>query len=36
MYNPDFILPENLYVFDNSMDWVIVFTHETQDWETEA
>ncbi len=35
MYNPKPILPEDLYVFDNSMTWFVVFTHETTDWETE-
>ena len=32
-YNPDAILPEDLYVFDESMTWLVVFTHETTDWE---
>ena len=36
MYNPKPILPEDLYVFDESMDWLIVFTHETMDWESEV
>jgi len=36
MYNPDFMLPEDLYVFDDSFEWVIVFTHETLDYETES
>ena len=35
MYNPNPILPEDLYVFDSSMSWFVVFTHETNDWETE-
>ena len=35
MYNPNPILPEDLYVFDNSMSWFAVFTHETTDWESE-
>ena len=35
MYNPNPILPEDLYVFDSSMSWFAVFTHETTDWETE-
>ena len=35
MYNPNPILPEDLYVFDSSMSWFVVFTHETTDWETE-
>ena len=34
-YNPNPILPEDLYVFDSSMSWLVVFTHETTDWETE-
>lgn len=34
-YNPNPILPEDLYVFDSSMSWFVVFTHETTDWETE-
>ncbi len=33
MYNPDAVLPEDLYVFDESMTWLVVFTHETTDWE---
>ena len=28
-YLTDAILPEDLYVFDTTLDWVIVFTHET-------
>lgn len=28
-YLDDAILPEDLYVFDTTLDWVIVFTHET-------
>lgn len=35
MYNPDPVLPEDLYVFDFSMKWCVVFTHETTDWESE-
>lgn len=35
MYDPDTILPEDLYVFDSSMEWCVVFTHETTDWESE-
>lgn len=34
MYNPD-ELPEDLYVFDSTMKWCVVFTHETTDWEAE-
>lgn len=36
MYRDDFILPIDLYVFDYSMNWTIVFTHETRDWELES
>ena len=35
MYDPDAILPDDLYVFDSSMNWCVVFTHETTDWESE-
>ena len=35
MYNPDALLPEDLYVFDSSLEWCVVFTHETTDWESE-
>lgn len=35
MYDPDAILPGDLYVFDTSMKWCVVFTHETTDWESE-
>lgn len=36
MYNPEAVLPEDLYVFDLTMEWVISFTHEiTCDWELE-
>ena len=35
MYDPDAILPSDLYVFDASLDWCVVFTHETTDWESE-
>ena len=35
MYDPDAILPSDLYVFDASMEWCVVFTHETTDWESE-
>ena len=34
-YNPCPVLPEELYVFDESMEWCVVFTHETTDWESE-
>lgn len=33
MYNPEAVLPEDLYIFDESMNWLVVFTHETTDWE---
>lgn len=33
MYYPNAVLPEDLYVFDESMTWLVVFTHETTDWE---
>lgn len=35
MYDPDAILPDDLYVFDSSIEWCVVFTHETTDWESE-
>ena len=35
MYDADAFLPEDLYVFDASMKWCVVFTHETTDWESE-
>ena len=35
MYDADAFLPEDLYVFDASMKWCVVFTHETIDWESE-
>ena len=35
MYNPHPVLPADLYVFDFSMKWCVVFTHETTDWESE-
>ncbi len=33
MYDPCPVLPEDLYVFDESMSWLIVFTHETTEWD---
>ena len=36
MYDPDAFLPEDLYVFDASMNWCVVFTHETTDCESEV
>ena len=35
MYNPDAFFPSEVYVFDTSMEWCVVFTHETTDWESE-
>ena len=35
LYNADAFLPEDLYVFDLSMKWCVVFTHETTNWELE-
>lgn len=35
IYDADAFLPEDLYVFDLSMKWCVVFTHETADWESE-
>ena len=35
MYDADAFLPDDLYVFDSSMMWCVVFTHETTDWESE-
>lgn len=35
MYDAEAFLPEDLYVFDASMKWCVVFTHETTDWESE-
>ena len=34
MYNPD-VLPCDIYVFDQTMNWCVVFTHETSDVESE-
>ena len=34
MYNPD-ALPCDIYVFDQTMKWCVVFTHETSDFESE-
>lgn len=36
MYDPDAFLPEDLYVFDMSLQWCVVFTHETKYWESEV
>ena len=35
MYNPDPILPDELYIFDRELTWCVVFTHETTDWDSE-
>ena len=35
MYDPDAFLPDDLYVFDATMKWCVVFTHETADWGSE-
>ena len=35
MYDADAFLPDDLYVFDSSLKWCVVFTHETADWESE-
>ena len=35
MYNPCAVLPDDIYVFDRQMSRLIVFTHETTDWESE-
>lgn len=35
MYDPDAILPADIYVFDSTLNWCVVFTHETTDWESE-
>ena len=35
MYDASAFLPHDLYVFDSSMKWCVVFTHETTDLESE-
>ena len=35
MYLAETVLPDDLYVFDESMEHVIVFTHENDNWESE-
>ena len=35
MYNPNRILPYEVYVTDRDMTWFIAFTHETTDWDSE-
>ncbi len=34
-YAAEHILPEDLYVFNEAMTWLVIFTHETTDWESE-
>ncbi len=34
-YNHNTFLAEDIYVFDTSMDWCVVFTHEFTDWESQ-
>lgn len=34
-YRDDWIIPQDLYVFDESFSWCLIFTHET-DFETES
>lgn len=36
MYRPNAFLAEDIYVFDASMSWCVVFTHEFTDWESEV
>ena len=35
MYNPNRVLPYEVYVTDRDMTWFIAFTHETTDWDSE-
>ena len=35
MYNPNPILPQDVYVTDRNMTWFVAFTHETTDWDSE-
>ena len=35
MYNPNRVLPYDVYVSDRDMTWFIAFTHETTDWDSE-
>ena len=35
MYNPNRVLPYEVYVTDRDMSWFIAFTHETTDWDSE-
>ena len=36
MYRDDIVLPRDLYVFTPAMNWLLIFTHETTDWEVEV
>ena len=35
MYNPNRVLPYEVYVTDRDMTWFIAFTNETTDWDSE-
>ena len=35
MYNPNPILPQDVYVTDRNMTWFVAYTHETTDWDSE-
>ena len=35
MYNPNRVLPYDVYVTDHDMTWFIAFTSETTDWDSE-
>ena len=35
MYDPNAILPEDLYAFDVSMTRCVIFIRETTDWESD-
>jgi len=35
MYLTNYILPYDIYVFDEDMQFMIVFTHENDNWESE-
>ena len=35
MYNPNRVLPYEVYVTDRDMTWLIAFTNETTDWDSE-
>ncbi|MBQ8752524.1 MAG: hypothetical protein IJZ13_05405 [Clostridia bacterium] len=36
MYRNDIVLPRDLYVFTPAMNWLLIFTHETTEWEVEV